>query len=1109
MTTSQANNGPLEDRLRNLILGNNDQATPPSNAIHTPEPGSSLPVGNGRSSNSHIRVTEDKVQKPKSTSESSTPAQTPPKAGKKRPNQAQRRQMQAQLSIPIDTRTPVPHNGRSHQQQEGQRFTWQNVEQPANPPNSNAHYTNEFRYRSTKTNNPQFSQQRRPQVIYSQAPPVSPPEHHPPWRHPQANLSDSFLKGVNVISPDAFPSRGRRPSHPALYNPSGQRQFVFSPEQIANQSALLDKLCHLVIADAEIEPNEIVEKENFRARVEEICQDVISYHEHQVNGTLGFQPFTVELKCFGSLSSGFATKAADMDLGLLSPMSRLSPDSPDSPIPRLVEKALLEHGYGARLLTRTRVPIIKLCEKPNEKLHRDLLEARVRWEKGLTDEGHDLADDAADDHDTLEGSAATGAAGTEHLLSKSNRDESHQSNDPVEKTYEEELASLKQSESQSLIAYYGNAKRLLRRLNGRDITMANITNLNGADYSLLEDVCDAFVNGLYDKELRSRVQSCPSFKKNSKPSPPNRRSLLGVLTIIEGEKIVAIWEAQTIHGGNPRLKNDSENIIQHWKNLQSKKAFGADPLSFNRELHTALDYLRQIPLVQLIQLKQDQYESPAQYHARVDKIATHFSHARLSSNAISLPQIVRHYVSGIRDKQIRDEVENFVASTGAQSLRTIARKHKAIRLAVDYEKAIEKGFYHEEHIPTIKEYMKTLRSDFVQHTPHTDKRIADAFDFIVPVSEETLAIINKLKQLPDPSKLSPNQPRDRYHDSLEFPKNGIGVQCDINFSAHLALQNTLLLRCYAYTDSRVRPIVLFVKHWAKARGINTPYRGTLSSYGYVLMVLHYLVNIAEPFVCPNLQQLAPPDPILPAEALEGITTCKGRDVRFWRDESEIQRLAREGRLNQNREPVGALLRGFFEYYAQNYTMSTVNKRGFDWGRDVLSLRTHGGLLSKQEKGWIGAKTVMQLETSAPPNPVQSVPDASLKTPADGPAEQVAAQARFEGNASPDSVTATPNGQTAKPKEFKEVRHRFLFAIEDPFEHEHNVARTVTHNGIVSIRDEFRRAWRIIKNSDKAGQPTESLLDDVKVENEKAEKQQFLELLKEIHGPHISQDLATD
>ncbi|KAI1209057.1 uncharacterized protein F4807DRAFT_428751 [Annulohypoxylon truncatum] len=1104
MQASQVNSGPLEDRLRNLILGNNDQATPHPHPHPHPiyAPSAAIPLGNGGSSDT--RVPKNGSQKSKQPSESSSSTQTSHKASKKRPNQAQRRQMQAQLSIPIDTRAPVSHDGRSYHQQEGQRSMWQNTEQTAIPPSSNS-YHGGFQDRATTTNNPPFSQPRRHQGGFSQVSPVSPPKHQSSWRHQQANPPDALLNGVNVISPDTFPSRGRRPSHPALYNPGGQRQFVFTPEQIASQTALLDNLCHLVIAGAEIEPGEIAEKENFRARVEAICRDVISSHEIAVNGTPMFQPYTVELKCFGSLASGFATKAADMDLGLLSPMSHLSPDSPDSPIPRLVEKALLVHGFGARLLTRTRVPIIKLCEKPSEQLHRDLQEARIKWEKGLTDDGHEPADDVTEDHDALDNSTAIVVAEAEHLSSKNQHEDSHQLNDPVERSYEERLASLRQSETQSLMAYYGNAKRLLRRLSGRDITISNISDFKPADYKLLDDISGAFVNGLYDKELKSRVQSYPSFKNNFKSIPSNPRSLLGVLTMVEGEKIVAIWEAQAIVGGNLKLKNSSENIVQTWKNLQNKRLFGADPLSFNRELHTALEHLRQIPFVQLIQLKQEQYESPAQYHARVDRIAANLGHTHSSSNATQLSQVIQQYISGIRDKQIRDEVQNFASSTGVQSLRTIARKHKAIRLAIDYEKAIEKGLYQEEHLPIIREYIEILRGDFVQRASRADKRIADAFDFLVPATERTIAIVKKLKQLPDPSKLGPNQPRDRYHDSLEFPKNGIGVQCDINFSAHLALQNTLLLRCYAYTDPRVRPMVLFVKHWAKARGINTPYRGTLSSYGYVLMVLHYLVNIAEPFVCPNLQQLAPPDPNLPAEALEGITTCKGRDVRFWRDEREIQRLAREGHLNQNRESLGSLLRGFFEYFAQNYTMSTINKRGFDWGRDVLSLRTHGGLLSKQEKGWIGAKTVMQLEMGAPPNPVK----AKAELDVDGVVKQAAAQAQTERHVSPDSAAATPQGQMTRSKEFKEVRHRYLFAIEDPFELEHNVARTVTHNGIVSIRDEFRRAWRIIRNAGKTGQPTESLLDDVQVENEKAEKLQFTELLKEIHGPRVLLDPATD
>ena len=80
---------------------------------------------------------------------------------------------------------------------------------------------------------------------------------------------------------------------------------------------------------------------------------------------------------------------------------------------------------------------------------------------------------------------------------------------------------------------------------------------------------------------------------------------------------------------------------------------------------------------------------------------------------------------------------------------------------------------------------------------------------------------------------------------------------------------------------------------------------------------------------------------------------------------------------------------------------------------------------------------------------------------------------------------------------KEIRHRYLFAIEDPFELDHNVARTVTHNGIVAIRDEFRRAWRIIRNAGRNVVP-EDLLEDVTADK-KRERDSFSELLVEIHG----------
>ncbi|CAE7217556.1 hypothetical protein P3342_013188 [Pyrenophora teres f. teres] len=258
--------------------------------------------------------------------------------------------------------------------------------------------------------------------------------------------------------------------------------------------------------------------------------------------------------------------------------------------------------------------------------------------------------------------------------------------------------------------------------------------------------------------------------------------------------------------------------------------------------------------------------------------------------------------------------------------------------------------------------------------------------------------------------------REKVVGPLDFPKTGCGIQCDINFENPLGIHNTHMLKCYSLTDPRVRPMVLFVKSWAKRRKVNSAYSGTLSSYGWVLMVLHYLVNVAYPPVCPNLQLMSH----RPESEMTRIIS--GYQVRFWRHEQEIIRSAQSGRLTENKESVGSLLRGFFQYYASLSGYSYPRPPQFYWTNEVLSLRTPGGILSKQAKGWVGATTKITAE--------------------------------------------------------KKVTNRYLFAIEDPFEIDHNVARTVTHRGIVTIRDEFRRAWRIVKAVGQGLKPEGGIFDEV-------------------------------
>ncbi|KAF8064047.1 hypothetical protein FPV67DRAFT_1420411 [Lyophyllum atratum] len=159
----------------------------------------------------------------------------------------------------------------------------------------------------------------------------------------------------------------------------------------------------------------------------------------------------------------------------------------------------------------------------------------------------------------------------------------------------------------------------------------------------------------------------------------------------------------------------------------------------------------------------------------------------------------------------------------------------------------------------------------------------------------------------------------------------LGIACDIGFENRLALENTRLLMCYAMIDpTRVRTMVLFLKVWSKRRKINSPYKGTLSSYGYVLLVIYFLVHVKNPPVLPNLQQMPPLRPITTEDThLAGYNTWFFDDIE----------LLRQRWHSDNTENVAELLIDFFRYYSRDFSYNT----------GVASIRA--GLLKKDSKGW--------------------------------------------------------------------------------------------------------------------------------------------------------------
>ncbi|GAB4844403.1 hypothetical protein Ancab_037767 [Ancistrocladus abbreviatus] len=151
-----------------------------------------------------------------------------------------------------------------------------------------------------------------------------------------------------------------------------------------------------------------------------------------------------------------------------------------------------------------------------------------------------------------------------------------------------------------------------------------------------------------------------------------------------------------------------------------------------------------------------------------------------------------------------------------------------------------------------------------------------------------------------------------------------GISCDICVNNLLAVENTKLLRDYAEIDVRLRQLAFIVKHWAKSRGVNETYQGTLSSYAYVLMCIHFLQQ-RRPAILPCLQEM---------EATY-VVTVDDVECAFF---DQVEKLRDFGA--QNKESIAQLVWAFFNYWAYCH----------DYANSVISVRT-GGILSKQAKDW--------------------------------------------------------------------------------------------------------------------------------------------------------------
>ncbi|CAD6188621.1 unnamed protein product [Caenorhabditis auriculariae] len=153
------------------------------------------------------------------------------------------------------------------------------------------------------------------------------------------------------------------------------------------------------------------------------------------------------------------------------------------------------------------------------------------------------------------------------------------------------------------------------------------------------------------------------------------------------------------------------------------------------------------------------------------------------------------------------------------------------------------------------------------------------------------------------------------------------IDTDISYYNVLALYNTQMLRryCISSKDNRVAKLGLFVKKWAKECDIGDAAKGSLSSYSYIVLLIHYLQNLSPPVV-PRLQE----------DYLD--LSYEQRLVDNW-DTYYHELDEMTGYASENKQSVGELFIGFLDYYSR-----------YDYDNLVIQIRRRNPL-TKIEKEW--------------------------------------------------------------------------------------------------------------------------------------------------------------
>lgn len=156
------------------------------------------------------------------------------------------------------------------------------------------------------------------------------------------------------------------------------------------------------------------------------------------------------------------------------------------------------------------------------------------------------------------------------------------------------------------------------------------------------------------------------------------------------------------------------------------------------------------------------------------------------------------------------------------------------------------------------------------------------------------------------------------------------LNCDLSMSnLQISFQMTKLFWTYTKMDSRVAPLIFFLKYWAKITGVTNTFRPSpnITNFQLTVLILNFLLRLDKPLIVP----------------LENIITYikgKGPDIELKYlvndnlDIVEIKEIVKD----KNKITLNELMMGFFNYYSN-----------FDFDSNVISLSRQLNIKTDQYK----------------------------------------------------------------------------------------------------------------------------------------------------------------